>query len=1286
MADATDLQSSFLGGEWSPYSQGRADEKDYRIGMSTCLNGYPIEAGAWTRRPGFRFCATTRNGQYGWLLSVAFKENAPYTMELTNQMLRLFNGPNLVSNNDGQVVASVSSANPAVVTTAAAHGWSSGAQVQFFFANGISYPAAAGLMNRQFLITVLTTTTFSISDPVTGANIDGSTITYVINTAKVFRVLEIASPYIQTQLPQVNKVQAEGTLVTLHPTVAPQSLVQTAQPTAAAFATFTYGAASFTDGPYMDPNTSGSITPSALTGSITLSSAPAGTFVSTDVGRLIRLFSEPALWASGTAYVTGNIVKFNSLYYVALAGSTGSEPDVYPATWAATTTAATWTWATITAYTSGTQVTATINGANLLYTVPITSFRLGLYSATTGYPTNGLWNEGRLWLAGAQGNRVDASNADDNPFDFTPTAVDGTVGDSNAVSYVFNAEDVNTIFWMLPDNNGIVCGTQGGEWMIAASNLSDPITPTSIQAHRRSKYKSANVPAVHAGLSLLFVQAQARKVMEYVADVFSGKFLGRNLNERSRHLTTASLQQIAYQQELNPVVWARNGDGSLIGTTYKRESSFTSEPPTFNGWHRHTLGSGRILESISVGPSLNGDLESMTVISNDTTTNVRHVEIMADMFDETAAIMDAWFLDDAVTPTAAVENLAQTSVQFYGMEYLVGKTVSVWAGGLDLGDYTVATDGSVTVPVGSTSTTYPGLALFTDAFLTSTINSGTDFGALGVYLNRTVNVNYPTMSGLSIQSYLMTLSPDIFMDDYANNRVYAVQRGTGATAGIATFNRLTGVKTLERTSASIFTGNTTSNIGINPGASGPLILGGDGCLYFNGVLGNTMPIVKIDATTLNYISQFGAAGGNTNDNNHAVHMADGVVVNARGNYLVSVGSAFAYIGVFNVDQMLWAGHNFAMDEGSNPGNCAGPVINLPYGRGSTATVYTVANKSDGSQIGLYKTVIDGNASFGYINPISTTGGGATAANAGITTTKIATILPAAIDSGWTTIGSVEGPCYDPNDGNIICYVSSPLMTTTEYVVKFNAATGAVIWATAVNTDGQSLPFGLNNTKYITNGLLSYISTGGGSSKYLNTVNTSTGAVTNSTQISSVTGGPSSCVDHDGSVISIGNWTGATLTGINGTTSFSTQVFKIQGNSGFPGDTTETVSGVIPVVIGFTYTSQGSTLRDIAPDATGARNGPALGKTRRNHRFAVSLANTQGISFGCALDGTLHAASFVSQGGRGITALLPNQLYSGVYSDTIESDYNYDNSPSWQITRPYPATVTSVQGFLHTQDR
>jgi len=62
MANAQFAIGSFLGGEIATVAQGRFDKPDYRISLKVCLNSFPLEIGAWTRRPGTRFADTTRRG------------------------------------------------------------------------------------------------------------------------------------------------------------------------------------------------------------------------------------------------------------------------------------------------------------------------------------------------------------------------------------------------------------------------------------------------------------------------------------------------------------------------------------------------------------------------------------------------------------------------------------------------------------------------------------------------------------------------------------------------------------------------------------------------------------------------------------------------------------------------------------------------------------------------------------------------------------------------------------------------------------------------------------------------------------------------------------------------------------------------------------------------------------------------------------------------------------------------------------------------------------------------
>jgi hypothetical protein len=219
--------------------------------------------------------------------------------------------------------------------------------------------------------------------------------------------------------------------------------------------------------------------------------------------------------------------------------------------------------------------------------------------------------------------------------------------------------------------------------------------------------------------------------MEYFADVFSGKFSAPNLAERAQHIPRTGIAEIAYTEGMTPIIWGRNDDGSLFGITYKRDALTTSQGPTYAAWHRHALGSGRIVESICGGPSVGGDLDSLTMVTNDVSTNIRHVEVLTDTPDELTAMADWWYLDDAVNPTsisvttAASDDAPYGGVTINGLWHLNGATVQVFAGGCDCGDRGdineitdfVVNDGSIFVPFGDGISAGPGAGQFTQAFL-----------------------------------------------------------------------------------------------------------------------------------------------------------------------------------------------------------------------------------------------------------------------------------------------------------------------------------------------------------------------------------------------------------------------------------------------------------------------------------------------------------------------------------------------------------------------------------------
>ena len=189
MANAAYAFGSFLGGELSQFAQGRFDKPDYRTSLKTCLNGFPVEIGSWVRRPGTRHGGTTRGGSSGRVIKFDFQQSAPITLEFTDGYLRFRNGASLITITPRtQTVVAISSANPAVVQL-------SSAGVTFFSTTTVifSNPSTPLLENRQFVITVIDPTHFSLTDAITGATIDGSTLGALVAGATVARVHELAT-------------------------------------------------------------------------------------------------------------------------------------------------------------------------------------------------------------------------------------------------------------------------------------------------------------------------------------------------------------------------------------------------------------------------------------------------------------------------------------------------------------------------------------------------------------------------------------------------------------------------------------------------------------------------------------------------------------------------------------------------------------------------------------------------------------------------------------------------------------------------------------------------------------------------------------------------------------------------------------------------------------------------------------------------------------------------------------------------------------------------------------
>jgi hypothetical protein len=519
---------------------------------------------------------------------------------------------------------------------------------------------------------------------------------------------EIASPYGDVDLFELKFTQSADVLYITHQNHAPRKLSRTGD------TAWTLEEIDFIDGPYLPTNaTDTTLELSSLTGS-TVVTASSAVFSSGDVGRPIRFKS----------------------------------------------TGTTWGWMKITAYTSATQVTAEIQRSPEAVDASV-DWRLGVWSSDLGYPSCVTFFEDRLAFAGSTSypQRIDLSKSGDYE-NFAPTADDGTIGDDNAIGVTLNASDVNVIRWMIDDEKGLLIGSVGGEWILRPSSLSEALTPTNIAAKRSTTFGSADLQAVRAGKSAVYIQRASRKVRElaYVYEVDG--FRSPDMTVMSEHITKGGIKQFDYQQEPHSILWFVRNDGVLLGMTYERDQDVV-------GWHRHIIGGSysggnAVVESVCCIPTPSGDADETWLVVKRTidSQTVRHIEYIAPYFDEDSTTW-AHFLDSGLeydgTPVTTIT----------GLGHLEGETVTILSDGATHPDR-VVTSGEITL-VRAASIVHVGLPYDSDVKTLNIEAGAADGTAQGktkrihrvvVRLYKTLGLKFgPSSSQLDVLPFRTTADP-----------------------------------------------------------------------------------------------------------------------------------------------------------------------------------------------------------------------------------------------------------------------------------------------------------------------------------------------------------------------------------------------------------------------------------------------------------------------------------------------------------------------------------------------
>lgn len=1360
MGAASFVQTKFYGGVWSPLAQGRMEDPAYKTGLNVCHNGLPMESGPWARRPGTRFVSHTKAGAAGRLIGYDPAQDEAYQFEFTAGFLRFYRGLSHVFQSGSDQIATllrITSDTQAVVYLNATipTGWANGDTIVFSLN---SVPCSApSLCGREFVISDLDSTNraFKIKDALTGNYVSGVDIAWQETTSvdadQIYKVAELATPYTGTAWRYVRGVQDIDNLLLLHPTIKPRKVSETI----GLAAPFQIAAQDFEDGPYLDQNeTATTLGLSGLSGSVTVTaSSVVGIngglgFQSTDVGRVIRWRSSAPVWSNATTYAAGaTVTSAAGVVFQSLLGTNlNHDPDADDGTWwEVTGDSVTWTWLRITARSSTTVVTATILGAAPRVTTATPAWRLGRYSDTTGWPTCGTYHEGRLWLAGAESNQVDASMSN-KPFVFSPTSTDGTVADDNGISAKANATQANVIYWMISTDDGLIMGTLAGEWRVKSTSLDDPLGPSTIQMRRVSTYGCANSEPVNAG-QVLFIQRQKRKLMAHVRAA-ENDYLAENLSITADETTVSGLEELGWQQEPFLTAWARRADGTLVGCFYKKaESSYalkSLEPmwaESAVGWHDHTLGSGRTVESISTGPAPDGLSDALFMVTSDGTT--RWVEMLRPAWDGEQENWASCFVDaGAEACCARVQKISQgdsfDGVRIYGCWHLNGATVVPVVAGLDLGDRVVS-NGYVDIPFGSDPE-----GQFTETFLTA--ESDGDYGPLSTTLTNFYVVYQNVPPAVTTYSLVAHVGPDAAItgsysgtvicdqeDDNLRDNVYQIQLVSGGvTAGIRKLSGATGAESLQRTEAAVFSGlnivdlDTSTTFTPTLQATPAIFLSdpdpdkqwliapisggnsrvwgqievntGSNELKWAHTLGGRTSAFDPDGTYIG-TGEYIISGTNTHVPTIRNSMAPVRCGTQNGDAGRKFKNFFAYAGSSSASKsnnvcVVWV-HDGGM-ELQNWWTLTGTglddvdVCTGRYGDQVTGTfIQCMHPRYGGSQTTpwLFHEA--------WIRSVSDT-------VAGSGTRRIGTLSPSDVDPAWTKFLGFAGVMFDQKDGNILVFCTTDeAVANQNYLVKISTnkngvGAATIVWKTAIpfigylNKDPQSCAtqeifgsFGILVTSLSTDFLYTFDTIAG---TYTTTA-VNPGHVVSTNQLwnrltSSITAFGSYTDNGTPDPALIGDY----LTNTN-PPPFTNKWHRIYFGAPNPPGVISSGQSIdltylIPSTIGYTYTSQGQLLRpDFGPDA-GAQNGPSFGKKRRFHWHATSFYRTRKASVGSKF-GNLYPVKFTTGGGEAIAA--PG-LFTGIVADTVQNDYSYAGQLTWQIDRPYPLTITAMGGNLQAQDR
>jgi hypothetical protein len=373
-------------------------------------------------------------------------------------------------------------------------------------------------------------------------------------------------------------------------------------------------------------------------------------FLTTDVGRLIRVYQQDGFWRS----------------------------------------------LEITARTNSTTVTVKLQGEPLYSSRVLRRWRFGAYSDTTGWPTVATFFEDRMATGGSvEYPNLLALSVPGRYTDMSPTDPDGIVTAANGIVLRPKVRKASDIAWLVGDERGLLVGTSSDEFVIGPQTTQEAFSATNNMYRASTRRGSSLVAPIVIDRQVLYIQKHRKTVREFAYNAQVDGYQSPSMSLFASHLGASRYEQIVLASEPHNLAWIRRADGTLCSFVYNREEGVV-------GWYEHEVDG--FVEHLSVIPSVTDEQDTLWLIVRRTVNSLtrRYIEKLRPFWESGVTLQDGRYADcggyiELITPAQNI----------YGYRHIEGKTV---CGIMDGKKFTtVVSGGRVVTPVEAQNYVFVGL-------------------------------------------------------------------------------------------------------------------------------------------------------------------------------------------------------------------------------------------------------------------------------------------------------------------------------------------------------------------------------------------------------------------------------------------------------------------------------------------------------------------------------------------------------------------------------------------------